>query len=43
MTQSGTAEWDIVWERYLKESDPQEKVRLLKSLASIQVPWVLRR
>lgn len=35
--------WDIVWQRYQAESNVQEKVNLLNSLARVQEPWLLKR
>ncbi|ODM98756.1 Glutamyl aminopeptidase [Orchesella cincta] len=36
MYQADNATWQLVWQRYMNEQDPQERVRLLRGLASIQ-------
>lgn len=35
--------WNIVWDLYLKETDASEKTKLMNSLTSIAVPWILKR
>ena len=39
----GAATWNIVLERYLNETNAQEKRKLLYGLAQIREPWVLHR
>jgi hypothetical protein len=43
MWQNGEEIWNKVWDKYMKESDSQERVRLLSALASSQEPLVLQR
>lgn len=35
MQQADNATWHNVWNRYLQEQDPQERVRLLRGLANV--------
>ena len=39
----GASTWDLMLERYLKETNAQEKRKLLYGLAQIREPWVLHR
>ncbi|XP_054269208.1 aminopeptidase A-like isoform X1 [Macrosteles quadrilineatus] len=43
MAESGEQQWDRMWDKYLAETDPQEKGRLRRSLATIKEPWILAR
>ncbi|XP_075149879.1 glutamyl aminopeptidase-like isoform X1 [Haematobia irritans] len=35
--------WNQVWELFLAETDAQEKLKLMESLAAINEPWILQR
>ena len=35
--------WDWLFDRYRNESNAQEKAKLLRGLASIDSPWLLRQ
>ncbi|PNF17921.1 hypothetical protein B7P43_G02198 [Cryptotermes secundus] len=39
----GEKEWNIMWNLYLKETDAQEKIKLLLGLAHSSEPWILHR
>jgi len=43
MTESGEHQWDMMWDKYLAETDPQEKGRLRRALCMIKEPWILAR
>lgn len=44
MFNSGSEQiWEIVWDRFVKEEDAQEKSRLMYGLSAVQVPWLLQR
>jgi hypothetical protein len=34
--------WDWLFKRYRNETNAQEKAKLLRGLASVQSPWLLR-
>ena len=34
--------WEWLFERYRNEANAQEKAKLLRGLASIEIPWLLR-
>ena len=38
-----TASWETMFQRYVEETNAQEKRKLLYGLASIKEPWVLQR
>lgn len=40
----GTAEdWDKVWKKFIDETDANEKLKLLKGLASVNDPSLLQK
>lgn len=39
--QSNMGVWEWMWQLYLNEENAQEKLKLLRGLASIQEPWIL--
>ena len=44
MWAGGSAEdWDRLWQMYLTEVVPQEKISLLRALAMTKSPWLLAR
>lgn len=44
MFNSGSEQiWKIVWDRFVEETDAQEKSRLMYGLSAVQVPWLLQR
>lgn len=41
--QTGTQEWDGLWELYLKEQNPQDKVKMMKALCASRDADVIKR
>lgn len=37
------ADWNIMFERFAKESDSSEKLKLMTGLAGIRSSWILSR
>lgn len=35
--------WNEIWDLFLKEQDASEKLKLMRALSGIQIPWILSR
>lgn len=43
MTSGSEKSWNVMWETFKNEIDSQEKLKLMKGLAGIKEPWILRK
>jgi len=43
MSQGNASEWDKLWELFLSEQEPQEKVKLMVALTAIKETEILTR
>lgn len=43
MAQGSINEWNQLWNLFLKEHEPQEKIKLMAALTASKEPWILTR
>lgn len=43
MSYGNVSEWDQLWNLFLIEQEPHEKVKLMGSLTASKEPWILTR